>query len=369
MDIISEIVRALKSRDRVALATIVSSSGSAPLPTGSSMLICERGMRVLGTIGGGLLEASVTKEAKEFFGQTRESLLNTFELNESGTEEAMICGGTVEVLIERIEEDALPVFSHLADVCNAGNDCTLLRLIDQSGRVSRHGLENAPEEVINIDPLAAFLKEVGIGSEGLVQKLQRSHREEVVGRMAAQKGELIIQPIVGIQPLIICGGGHVGRCLSRIAAASGFTVTIIDDRPEYSTPMRFPEASLTVSKQWNDALAEISIKPSTSIVIVTHGHESDKEVLRLVIGTPARYIGMIGSGRKVAATYEGLRKEGIPIESFKRVHAPIGLDVGAVTAEEIAVSIVAELIRERRQFRGVSSPLSDRMSRWFDRAE
>lgn len=369
MDILSEIVSALKSRHRVVLVTIVSSSGSAPLPAGSSMLVCERGMRVLGTVGGGLLEASVTKEAKEFFAQTRQSVLRTFELNESGSEEGMICGGTVDVLIERIGEEALALFSLLTGVRGNGNDCTLVRRIDPSGKVSRYAHEDGTEQVVSLQVLDGLLKELKIETGVFLQSLQRSHREESVGRIATQEGELIIQPIVGIQPLIICGGGHVGRCLSKIAAATGFTVTVIDDREEYATPGRFPEAVRAISRKWNEAFSEITIKPSTSIVIVTHGHESDKEVLRLAIATPARYIGMIGSGKKVAATYDGLRKEGIPVEAFKRVHAPIGLEIGAVTAEEIAISIVAELIRERRRYHGVSSPLSERMSRWFDRTE
>ena len=369
MDILSEIVSALKARDRVILATIISSAGSAPLPTGSSMLVCERGMRVLGTVGGGLLEASVTNEAKGFFAQTRESVLRTFELNEPGTEQGMICGGAVEVLIERIGEEALALFSRLADACGKGNDSTLLRLIDPSGRVSRYGLEDTTEQVVSLPPLVAFLREFGIESAGFLQKLQRSHREESVGRVTAQKGDLIIQPIVGIQPLIIFGGGHVGRCLSKIAGASGFTVTVIDDREEYATPGRFPEAARTLVHTWANAFSEIAVKPSTSIAIVTHGHESDKEVLRLAINSPARYIGMIGSGRKVAATYEGLQKEGVPPEAFERVHAPIGLEIGAVTAEEIAVSIVAELIRERRHFHGTSAPMSEKLNRRFKRAE
>ncbi len=369
MEILSEIVNALKSGDRVVLATIVSSSGSAPLPTGSSMMVCERGLSVLGTVGGGLLEASVTKEAKEFFGQTDESVLRTFELNESGSEEGMICGGTVEVLIERIGEKAHGVFSRLAELRADGTDCTLLRRIDPSGQITRFAFEDAAEPVVKLQSLYGLLKELEIETGGFVQKLQRSHREESVGRIATQRGELIIQPIVGIQPLIICGGGHVGRCISKIAAATGFKVTVVDDREEYSTPGRFPEAARTISQPWNIAFSDIIVTPSTSIVIVTRGHESDKEVLRLVIGTPARYIGMIGSGKKVAATYDALRKEGIPVETVQRVHAPIGLDIGAVTAEEIAVSVVAELIRERRRFRGASSPLSERMNRWFDRAE
>ena len=369
MNILSEIVSALTARDRVVLATIISSSGSAPLPTGSSMLVCERSKRVFGTVGGGLLEASVTKEAKEFFTHAKKSMARTFELNESGSEEGMICGGTVEVLIERIGEEALAVFSRLVSMRDDGNDCTLLRRIESSGDITRYALDDRTEHIALLQSFDGLLKELKIETGVFLQSLQRSHREESVGRIAGQGGELIIQPIVGVQPLIIFGGGHVGRCLSKIAAATGFTVTVVDDREEYAAPGRFPEATRTVSKRWDEAFSEIAITPSTSIVIVTHGHESDKAVLHLVINTPARYIGMIGSGKKVAATYDGLLTEGISVEALKRVHAPVGLDVGAVTAEEIAVSIVAELVRGRRRFRGSSSPLSDRMNRWFDRAE
>jgi xanthine/CO dehydrogenase XdhC/CoxF family maturation factor len=294
-------------------------------------------------------------------------VIRTFELNEPGAEEGMICGGTVEVLIERIGDDALAVFSRLAGIRGDGNDCTLLRKIDLSGKTSRYAIENATEPVVSPNSLDALLKEFGIESGVFLQKLQRSHREEIVGRIAASGGELIIQPIVGIQPLVICGGGHVGRCLSRIAAATGFSVTVIDDREEYAARARFPEGAQTICRTWSDAFSEIIIKPSSSIVIVTRGHESDKEALRLAIRTAARYIGMIGSGKKVAATYDSLRKEGMPVEAFRRIHAPIGLDIGAVTAEEIAVSIVAELIRERRQHRSLSTPLSEKMNRWFER--
>jgi xanthine dehydrogenase accessory factor len=367
MDIISEIVSALKARDQVVLATIISSSGSAPLPAGSSMLVRESGKIIMGTVGGGLLEANVTEAAEELLAAPRESVLRSFDLNEPGSVEGMICGGTVEVLIERIGEDALEDFSRLVASRSDGNDCTLLRRIDSAGKVSRYALVNAKEPEVGLESLDGLLGELGIEAGAFLQKLQRSHREEIVGRIRAQAGELVIQPIVGIQPLIICGGGHVGRCLSKIAATTGFTVTVVDDREEYATAGRFPEAARTIAKQWHAAFSEITITASTSIVIVTHGHESDKEVLRLVIGSPARYIGMIGSGKKVAATYDGLRGEGVSVDALRRVHAPIGLDLGAVTAEEIAVSIVAELIRERRQFRGISSPLLERMHRWFNR--
>ncbi len=352
MDILSEIVAALKARESIVLATIVSSSGSSPLPTGSSMLIKEGGAGVFGTIGGGLLEANVEKEGKSFFSEAKESVIREFELDESGSEEGMICGGHVDVLIEGIGEDALTVYSQLAALRGNGKDCVLLRRIDALGALSRMVLEEVDERVLNFTPLERLLRELGVEQGAVLQRLQRSHREECVERLTARAGELIIQPIVGIQPLLICGGGHVGRSVSRVAAATGFTVTVIDDREDYATSVRFPEAARTIAKKWPEVFSDLTITPSTSIVIVTRSHQSDREVLRLAISTPARYIGMIGSGKKVAATYESLRKEGVPIEAFEHVHAPIGLDIGAVTAEEIAVSIVAELIRARRGFHG-----------------
>ncbi|MCX6132845.1 MAG: XdhC family protein [Ignavibacteriales bacterium] len=368
MDLLGEIVTALKARERVVLATIISSSGSTPLPTGSSMLICEHGMRALGTVGGGLLEAKVTREAKERFAAAGESVIKEFDLNESGSEEGMICGGNVDVLIEKIGEDALDVFSQLVALRSSGQDCVLLRRIDLSGVVSRIVLEESDERAPNLKPLRALLHELGIEPETFLQQVQRSQREEYVERLATRGVELIIQPISGIQALVICGGGHVGRSVSKVAAATGFAVTIVDDREDYATPARCPEAAATISGEWSDALSKITITRSMSIVIVTRAHQSDKEVLRLVIDTPARYIGMIGSGKKVRATFDSLRQEGVPVETLRRVHAPIGLHIGAVTAEEIAISIVAELVRHRRRFYGASFPLSEKTNRWFEDA-
>ena len=367
MDLIPEIIAALQKHEPVVLATIISSSGSTPLPTGSSMLTTSHGEKVSGTIGGGLLEAEVTKVAKECLAHLKESEIREFELSESGSEEGMICGGNVDILIETIQEDSLGVFSQLAALRTNGNDCTLLRWIDPSGSVSRTAVEASAEAMMQLPFVVQLSKETGSNPDKLLQILQRSRREERVERIALSGGELIVQPISGVQPLIICGGGHVGRSVSKVAAATGFVVTVIDDREEYAAIDRFPGAARTIAKNWGDAFSGITITPSTFIVIVTRAHQLDRDVLRLALGTPARYIGMIGSGRKVTATFDALQQEGIPGEALRRVHAPIGLKIGAVTAEEIAVSIVAELVRERRHFSGTSTPLSETMHPWFER--
>jgi xanthine dehydrogenase accessory factor len=370
MDIIAGIVSALRNRERLVLATIISSSGSTPLPPGASMLVKQQGKIVLGTIGGGLLEASVMKEAESFSVESVGSMIRQFELNESDSEDGMICGGTVEILLEQIGKEELALFSRLVVLRDEGNDCTLLRITDSTRSVvKRSVLEGITNDVMERPPLDGLLKAYDVRADKFLQSLQRAHREESVECVPGLKGEMIIQPIVGIQPLIIFGGGHIGRSLSKTAAGAGFTVTVVDDRQEYAYPGRFPEDVRTLSKSWSDAFVDLHVQPSASIVIVTRGHESDKEVLRHAMRTPARYIGMIGSGKKVTATYAQLQEEGVPIALLKRVHAPIGLEIGAVTAEEIAVSIVAELIQVRRGSHSSAATMSKRMEQWFDKAE
>jgi xanthine dehydrogenase accessory factor len=163
--------------------------------------------------------------------------------------------------------------------------------------------------------------------------------------------EIFVEPILPKPQLCIFGGGHVSLALARIADQAGFEITVIDDRESFANLERFPMAA-GVYTSFEDAFEKLHPNPSTYMVIVTRGHRDDMRVLKWAVGTGARYIGMIGSRRKVIAIYRTLEREGIPIETFARVHAPVGLEIGAQSPEEIAVSIVAELIAERRQGSG-----------------
>jgi len=129
----------------------------------------------------------------------------------------------------------------------------------------------------------------------------------------------------------------------------GFRITVVDDRTEFANAERFPEADVTIAADYGTAFRRLNISSSTFIVIVTRAHQSDEQILEQAVATPARYIGMIGSMRKVRTTFEHLRARGISRDSLGRVHAPVGLEIGAVTPEEIAASIVAELINTRRR--------------------
>lgn len=159
--------------------------------------------------------------------------------------------------------------------------------------------------------------------------------------------EVFVEPILPQPMLYIFGGGHVSIALANAAHAAGFAIGVIDDREAFANPQRFPMAR-EIHTSFDNAFVKLEPNASTYIVIVTRGHKDDMHVLRWAVEQPARYIGMIGSKRKVLSIYKALALEGVPVDKFTRVHAPVGLDIGALTPEEIAISITAELIAVRR---------------------
>ena len=160
--------------------------------------------------------------------------------------------------------------------------------------------------------------------------------------------DIFVEPVLPTPLLYIFGAGHVSLELYKAARNAGFDVIVADDRDLYANKERFPEAREVIADNFDKALAELRPTESAYIVIATRGHRDDMRVLRWAVDTPARYIGMIGSKRKAITVYRELLKEGLKPELFDRVHSPVGLDIGAVTPEEIAISIMAELIGERR---------------------
>jgi len=253
MDIFEEIVRMRRAGHRAALATIVHINGSIPSYESSRMLIRDDGS-IVGTVGGGCVEADVWAAAKEVI-QSELPRKMTFNLNnEAGFDSGLICGGTLEIFVEPI----LP------------------------------------------------------------------------------------QPM-----LYIFGGGHVSAAVARIAHQAGFAIGVVDDRGAFANGERFPMAA-EIYTSYEDAFERIQPGSSSYLLIVTRGHKDDMRVLAWAVGTEPRYIGMIGSKRKVLSVYKALEEEGFALEKFERVHAPVGLDIGALSPEEIAVSITAELIAVRR---------------------
>ncbi len=172
--------------------------------------------------------------------------------------------------------------------------------------------------------------------------------------------DIFIEPVLPPASLYIFGAGHVALSLYRTAKNAGFDVSIIDDRESYANRERFPDAKEVIAEDYDKAMSRLAPHETSYLVIVTRGHRDDMRVLRWAVQTQARYIGMIGSKRKTITIFRELVKEGLPENLFERVHAPVGLDIGALTPEEIAVAITAELIAVRRR---VERPLPH-MS-WF----
>lgn len=170
-----------------------------------------------------------------------------------------------------------------------------------------------------------------------------------MGLLCGGEVDVFIDVFKSSSVLIIIGAGHVALPLYKIAKIVGFEVIVLDDREEFANPERFPEADRVVAGNLEVSLEGLSVTPSTCIVIVTRGHQYDELALRKVIGSDAGYVGMIGSRKKVAAVLDRLRQDGFPEGLINRVHAPIGLSIGAETPEEIAVSIMAEIIQVMRK--------------------
>lgn len=244
----------------------------------------------------------------------------------------------------------------------AGRPLALVSLLEASGQV----LAQTPRLLV-ADP--GLFVGGSLGDEALEQlaarhasKLLADDRQEIVVVSVADltseddavrsrwaQSRLLFEIARPPLELIICGGGHVGQAVAKVAALLDFRITVIDDRAEFAARDKFPDPRVQLlAEDFVPALRSLRITPATHIVIVTRGHRHDEICLQEVIAQPARYIGMIGSRRRTTTIRERLKREGVPPALLQRVHAPIGLDIGALTPEEIALAILAEIVLVRR---------------------
>ncbi len=343
------------------LATIFSRTGSAPRTAGARMIIRRDGS-IVGTIGGGLLEASVQQVAPDVF-RERATLVMEFALTgKDASQLEMICGGEVAVLVEFVDvahPQEAAFWPALAEVGHGragqrGKSWLVTVLPAGPGGAAGRALvqETHAEGEWRLALTAAAGAPLGLG----VQDLQAlMGRPDVAGShypalIAAGEQHWLVEPLDIAGTLVLLGGGHVSLQIAPLAARVGFRVVVVDDRAEFASRERFPEAEQVVLVElFERALNGLAIDSDSYLVIVTRGHLHDKTVLAQALGSQAKYIGMIGSIRKRNAIYEALRVEGFSQADIERVHSPIGLRIGAETPEEIAVSIVAELIACRAE--------------------
>jgi len=254
VDIYEEVVRLRKLGQKCALATIVEVNGSIPSYESAKLLVREDGS-MIGTIGGGCVEAEVWNAAREVMESERPRQMNFTLGQDAAYDNGLICGGQLSVFVE---------------------------------------------------------------------------------------------PVVPQPRAFIFGAGHISKSISKVANLAGFSTTVIDNREAFANRERFPEADEVFADEYEDVFPKLPIRDTSYLIIVTRGHRDDMRVLRWAAQTNARYIAMIGSKRKVIGVVKELEKEGFPRSVFERIFAPMGLEIGAITPEEIAVSVVAEMIALRR---------------------
>jgi xanthine dehydrogenase accessory factor len=298
-----------------ALATVARVRGSTPVPAGTKMLVGTEG-RLIGTVGGGCVEADVIGAALEAQSRKRPSLL-THHLNaDLAGDLGLSCGGTVDIFVE-------PLIA----------DDNYLRVLDAAASADSGLVRTAVEWTAGphktFEPLAP-------GQEyGEAATLTRD-------------GRFMEERLTQAPRVLVFGAGHVGTAIANAAAAAGFRVIVIDDRAEYADASRFSKPTAVLTADVDVALARFPLTAADAVVIATRGHRNDAVILERVATSPAGYVGLLGSKRKKAVVTKGLTAAGVPAESLQRVRVPVGLAIGAVTPEEIAVSVVAELIAWRR---------------------
>jgi xanthine dehydrogenase accessory factor len=254
MDIYEEVVRLRRLGQKCALATIVQVNGSIPSYESAKLLVREDGS-MLGTIGGGCVEAEVWNAAREVMQEERARHMNFSLGQDAAYDNGLICGGQLSVFVE---------------------------------------------------------------------------------------------PVVPQPRAYIFGAGHISKSISKIATMAGFATVVVDNREAFANRERFPEADEIFAEEYEDVFPKLPIRDTSYVIIVTRGHRDDMRVLRWAVGTNAKYIAMIGSKRKVIGVVKELEKEGFPRSAFERTFAPMGLEIGAITPEEIAISVVGEMIAVRR---------------------
>lgn len=343
-DLLPTILKLLKLRRRFAVATVLSCAGSTPMRAGAKAVIGPRGV-LAGTVGGGVVEAEAQRQAAAAI---RSGRVVVFEAdlhaarNDEGTG---LCGGRMRVLVDPTPARFQEVYAQAAETLKRGESGVWLTTL-RGGTPVQSEAKWVPAR--DLDTHAGFpsADEIRQCTDGPAARLFTSPASPD----GAEEVAVLVEPWIPKPQLIIVGGGHVGQAVAAQAALVGFQTVVLDDRPEFAEPRRFPAGTTAICGPVGEMLSRFQRAPDSSIVIVTRSADQDAAALAAVFEQPASYVGLIGSRRKIKLLRQALVDSGdVSEDEFDRVYAPIGLDIGAVTVPEIAASIVAQLIAVRRR--------------------
>lgn len=326
------------------LATVVRVRGSAPQVVGAKLVLRPDG-RFVGTIGGGAVEAAVLADATRVRAARRPRLC-AYDL---AADLGMCCGGGMEVFVEPIVPDHADLFAELGRIEAEGGRGAFGVVV----KSSTGGPALGAKAVASVEGYLAQ----GLGEGPLGEWMRRDLGSLLAGGGAridsyiapgGHEVDVFLEPLQEHPRLVIFGGGHVAKPLAHVGKLLGFRVVVVDERVEWASPERFPDADEIANEPVEDFLFRFEHRSSDYLVVVTRGHDLDQRVLEAVIGEEYRYLGMIGARAKVKRIFLRLEAAGVLGALLGKVRAPVGLNVGAETPEEIAVAIGAELVMERR---------------------
>jgi xanthine dehydrogenase accessory factor len=338
------------------LATVVNTKGSTPQKPGATLLVRSDGSTV-GTLGGGCVEGDIWFAAKEALREHTGPLFKHYYLNEDiAARDGLVCGGSMYFYIEPYEQSS--EVSRLADEIDAA--------YDGDGTLAVATVVNAK----TLELGARIVVHDGGSTEGTLgsaeadaQALEAAESVMPMGKAVHLKtaagDEIFVAGFTSPATVVLVGGGHVNLQVATIAQMLGFRVLVTDDRPEFANRERFPMAEDTNVAPYEKGLDAFDITRNTAIVVGSRGHHFDDLALESAVRTPATYVGLLGSKRKAIVIYESLLKRGVPAERLKQVHSPVGLDLGGRTPEEIAVSIMAEIVAFRHGHGGGTMKLAE----------
>ena len=366
-DVFKETKKILDAGQKAVLATVVKTKGSTPQKPGAKLLVREDGSGI-GTLGGGCVEGDIWFAAQQLLKNTGPTQFREYQLNEDlAAEEGLVCGGSMYFMIDPIYEpgEVLGFTNEINDAYSGKAPVALATLISNPGETLLplgSGIETGRK---------LFIREDGttIGSLGSPaiddDAIYRSSKLMVHGAneyVVTENGtEYFIEGYTSPPKLILVGGGHVSKAISSLAEKLGCHVYLTDDRSEFSNKERFPEAKETITNQPEAALKQINITKNSFIVVATRGHRYDSDALAAAAKTAASYVGLLGSKRKIILIYEDLVKMGLPKDRIKELRAPIGIEINARTPDEIAISIMSEILMVRLGGSGENMKLDDKL--------
>ena len=334
-EVIDDINRWQAENQPVALATVVQTWGSAPRKVGAKMALTPDG-RIAGSVSGGCVEGAVFEEGTAALQANRPKLLHFGVADETAWDVGLACGGTIEVFVEPLDTAVYQFIHNLIQNDEAGAAITVIRgpeeLLGRKLAVSRAG-----EQV-------GTLGDTALNAQAIAAEAKAVHPQRV---QLADEVEVFIDTVRPAPTLIMVGGVHIAIALTSYAKTLGYRTLVIDPRRAFGSDERFPHVDQLIQAWPDKAFTEVKITPETAVALLTHDPKIDDPALKIILQERPFYIGALGSRKTHAKRVERLRGYGFSDEQIGRIHGPIGLDIGAQTPEEIALSVMAEIVQAR----------------------